>query len=311
MGLDMNKIYIGKVTEVILDDFGVPTSELRIRIPSLHGSDGAKGVPDSSLPIAKPLIFPGTIFSKVSFSKLVNSIKIAYVVFEAGMPSKPVYFGVRTDSSIYDVSSLTEVEIVDFESADLPAYKKGRVFYNADSNFLSYYNENENITVNIGNDLLKPVINKTASTIPKGKVVYFTGEDAETGRLTIDLADCSTRETSYPVALTIEEIPPDGRSYIKFSGTLSGIDTSSLNQLLPIYLDPSTPGGLTSTKPGEGIFHTMIGKVKKSDASEGEIELDISYSADVPYILEYASSDTIGGIRLEVVGTTANIYTSD
>jgi hypothetical protein len=279
MAIEMNKIYIGSVVEVIKDDFDVPTSELRIRIPSVHGSSGSGGVADDKLPIARPLMFPGTIFSKPNFLKISDSIKIAYVVFEAGTPTKPVYFGLRTDTTLYDISSLTEIDILDFTPIDAPEYKEGRLFYDRNVNFLSYYNEHEDVTVNIGGALLKPVINMTDEEIPNGKVIYPTGVDPETSRFTVELADCRSREKSFPIAVTTTPLPANGgKGYVTSDGTVRGIDTSYLDPTQPVYLDQFNPGGLSNTRPDDGAFITLVGRVKVVGLTDGELEVDRNYS---------------------------------
>lgn len=105
--VDMSKIYIGYVVEVIKDINEEPTFELRVRIPTVHGV-GSTGLPDSALPIAKPLVTPGTVLDKYKFSEFINNIKTAYIIFDKGNLSTPVYIGLQGDQSSYDMSGSSE-----------------------------------------------------------------------------------------------------------------------------------------------------------------------------------------------------------
>lgn len=105
----MSKLYVGYVVEAIYDA-GVPTLDLRVRIPTLHGASSQLGVKDEDLPIAKPLITPGTVIDINNFTNMLANLKTVYVFFEFGDTSRPVYFGLRSETSIigYPIINLTD-----------------------------------------------------------------------------------------------------------------------------------------------------------------------------------------------------------
>jgi len=97
MNLTSN-IYIGYVVEAIYED-GLPTLNLRVRVPSIHGANAKTGIQDSDLPIARPLLTPGNAVELSTFTDMVKALTVVYIFFEFGDYNKPVYFGVRPDDS--------------------------------------------------------------------------------------------------------------------------------------------------------------------------------------------------------------------
>lgn len=105
----MSLIYLGYIVEIIYSN-GIPTFELRVRVPSIHGINSKVGISDSDLPIAKPLIIPGTILDVERFEEFISSVKLVYVIFEQGDLSRPVYLGLRNNATTYDLSSIASLD---------------------------------------------------------------------------------------------------------------------------------------------------------------------------------------------------------
>lgn len=104
----MSKIYIGYVESIVKGRFGQPTLDLRIRVPSIHGTDGTKGVKNQHLPIARPLLAPGTQINKAKFVEHLEHINKVFVVFESGNYNKPFYLGI-TNSAIHEIEDAIDV----------------------------------------------------------------------------------------------------------------------------------------------------------------------------------------------------------
>ena len=104
----MSKIYIGYVESIVKGRFGQPTLDLRIRVPSIHGTDGTKGVKNQHLPIARPLLAPGTQINKAKFIEHLEHINKVFVVFESGNYNKPFYLGI-TNSAIHEIEDAVDV----------------------------------------------------------------------------------------------------------------------------------------------------------------------------------------------------------
>ena len=94
MGNLMSTLYIGYVKEIIRDTTGVPTFDLRVHVPAIHGfrvSDETK------LPIARPLVIPGMAIMQEDLGAIYNDNLIGQrviVFFESGNKTNPIYLGV-------------------------------------------------------------------------------------------------------------------------------------------------------------------------------------------------------------------------
>lgn len=98
----MTQVYIAKVVEIIkVND--IPTLELRIRVPSIHGLSGNKGIPDDKLPIARPVMLPGSLVKQDELLSQIESVNKVVVIFEDNNLSKPIYLGVVNSYDKYEV----------------------------------------------------------------------------------------------------------------------------------------------------------------------------------------------------------------
>lgn len=98
MSNQTSKMYIGYVVEIIKDVNLSPTLELKVRIPTLHGVDSLTGIKDENLPIAKPLLIPGTYVDKAKFLDSFNTTNKVLVILESGDLTKPYYLSLGQSS---------------------------------------------------------------------------------------------------------------------------------------------------------------------------------------------------------------------
>lgn len=180
-----------------------------------------------------------------------------------------------------------------------PSYKEGRGFYDHSKNTYAYYNDEPEVTVNIGQELLIPVYNLTGQTIPNGALVYPTGE--YNGRHTIGLALASKKDRSRFIAMATHDIPNGGKGYVTRLGTVGGINTDGL--VGGLYLSDTIPGGFTAIPPTGGSYQIQIGGVKES-AVNGSITVD-------PYVSELTveMTGTSGWPDSQLENTTLSIDT--
>ena len=153
-----------------------------------------------------------------------------------------------------------------------PSHAEGRVFYDNTKKALSYYNEEADVTVNMGQEVVFPVWNDTGSLVPNGTIVYPAGIDAGSGLPTFGIADASEKDKCRLVGLVTHDIENGSRGYVTRLGSVGGLNTAGLSGIL--YLSATTPGAYTMTKPDDGAFITTIGAVGIADAANGTIIVD-------------------------------------
>lgn len=150
------------------------------------------------------------------------------------------------------------------------AHVEGRVFYDSDHKALAYYNEESDVTVELGRELLLRVYNNTGSTITNGAAVYLSGSGS--GYPTVAPADATDETKIFNViGLATHDIEDSSYGYVTGFGDVRGLNTSTFSVGDALYVDPTNPGGLTKTAPKYPNFSVLVGYVIVSDASNGEI----------------------------------------
>ena len=162
---------------------------------------------------------------------------------------------------------------IDFtpRTGSVVTHAEGRVFYDSDTKSLSYYNEESDVTVNLGQEMLLRVYNNTGSTIGNGEVVYLSG-GVSGGLPTVAQADASDpTKIQNVVGIVTHDIEDSSIGYVTTFGVVRGLDTDLYSEGDALYVDPANPGGLTATAPKYPNFSVLIGYVNVSSDTVGEI----------------------------------------
>jgi len=175
-------------------------------------------------------------------------------------------------------------------STDLPAHGEGRIFYDNSNKALAVYNEESDVTLQVGQEEWIRVYNNTGSVIGNGKAVYLSGET--TGTPTIALADASNADRIEVVGLTTHEIENASYGYVTARGTVSGLNTSMLDAGERAYLSFTDPGELQNVSPDYPNYPVDIGIVLVEDAANGIIYVDVKTHTE-------ESSRTTGNSRVD------------
>lgn len=195
----------------------------------------------------------------------------------------------------YDINDVKAIQMKT-DSAN-PTHSEGKVFYDMTKKALSYYNENSDVTVSLGQELLIRVKNETGSTIVNGSVVYPSGVSGSD--ILVGLANCIYFEKSRLLGLATTDIPNNSYGYVCKFGVVGDVDTSSFSAGDFIYVSDTVDGGLINTQPSDETFISQIGVVKKVGTTDGEIIVDINTSE-----LTVESTDTNGFPTSQRNGTT-------
>lgn len=160
-----------------------------------------------------------------------------------------------------------------------PAYSQGKLVYDTDNESLSFYNNDSNVSLQVGQEEWLRVINKTGSTIANGAAVYINGVDATTGLQTIALAKGDAATTIIGAGLTTESLANNGIGYVTVIGVVHGLDTSGFVAGATVFISATTAGALTSTAPVAPNYRYRIGIVGVSSATVGTINVTPSTAA--------------------------------
>lgn len=139
------------------------------------------------------------------------------------------------------------VSFIEYQNSNPnPAYLEGRVFYDMDRNALSYYNNESDTTINIGQETVFEVSNTTGFLIPNGTAVRVQGSVGGYPSILPALADDVSNANV--AGVTTHDIPDGETGYLTIFGQVGGIDTSLFAAGDFLYLSASVQGELVNVE---------------------------------------------------------------
>lgn len=201
-----------------------------------------------------------TILSSSNSGVAVNwgaGEKLIFVTQPAG---KAVY----TDASGKVPSGASFGGYVDMTAVTAPAHAEGRVFYDSTNKSLTVYNDEADISLQVGQEQWLRVYNDTGSDISNGSPVYLTG--VTSGTPTIALANASSSTAYDCIGLATHTIEAASYGYVTTYGIVRGIDTSGLTAGAHFFVG-NTSGELTSSAPVYPNYPITMGWVLSSSGS--------------------------------------------
>lgn len=157
-----------------------------------------------------------------------------------------------------------------------PAYTQGKLVYDTDNQSLTFFNNDSNVGLQIGQEDWVKVVNNTGSTITNGSAVYVNGSSG--GIPTIALARANAAATTVGIGLTTESIANGATGYVTALGVVRGLNTSAFS-IGAVFISETTAGALTQTAPLSPNYRYRVGFVTNVDATSGTIHVTPSTGA--------------------------------
>ena len=174
-----------------------------------------------------------------------------------------------------------EIQFNPITESNTPEHNEGLIFYSEEDKALSYYNDSEDMTVNIGQELIIRFKNDQGSAVTNGQIIYCSGSSGDNPKGKLAKADALSTSDTGMAMVTETSIDDNAVGYATIYGIVRGIDTSSFDAGDAIYLSTTVAGGLTKTKPSYPNFAFKIGCVVRKHATEGSIFVDIDRHINV------------------------------
>jgi len=177
--------------------------------------------------------------------------------------------GVETLSN----KTLTNVESTTFDTTPVNTTRAtGKLVWNDTDGTLDLGLKGA-VTLQIGQEQVLRVTNKSGTTLVDGEVVYVLGSLG--GRLTVDRADANIEATSsHTIGIVTENILNNQEGFITVSGLVRDINTSAFTEGATLYLS-TTAGALTTTRPTAPDNAVFLGFVVRSHATLGSIYVNV------------------------------------
>lgn len=142
-------------------------------------------------------------------------------------------------------------------SAGSPIYTEGNIYWDSDDHTLALQTEIAATTIQVGQEQVIRVVNKTGTKLEDGKVVYINGVQGNRPKAWLALATSASQ--ARVIGVTTSEIEDNEEGYITISGVVRGIDTRNFSTGSPLYVSASVAGDMTTTIPLAPYHSNMVG----------------------------------------------------
>lgn len=160
------------------------------------------------------------------------------------------------------------IDYVEFNTSYSDGIVEGRLQWNSDDGTLEVGLPGGNVVLQIGQEHLVKVTNKTGADIADGKLVYTSGSQGNKPTIALAKADNPLTALTF-LGMTTEPIANNSSGYVCIYGLVRGLNTSTYTAGQIIYLSETTAGEMTGTRPGADYYTVGIGVVLNDHATEG------------------------------------------
>ena len=212
-----------------------------------------------------------TITTSGSFSAVVNENQAVLV------------------DSIIGATAIAEPAYIQFNINALPSIQPGRLGWNATERTLDLGMDN-NVTQQIGQELYVLVKSSDNTERLEGRAVYVTGSDG-VNKLVAYAQASSEMSSSKTLAVMTETISGGTKGFATTFGLVRGLNTNALTEGAAVWLSPTVPGGLTSTRPTPPNHAVFIGYCVRRNQNNGIIFVNIQngYELDELHNVKFTS----------------------
>ena len=155
-----------------------------------------------------------------------------------------------------------------------PPHLEGRLFYDSENHTITMFNDEPDVSLQIGQELYIRVRNETPDDIPNGSVVRIDGSHGSAAP-TIVLASADSEENSQVAGFATHTIESNSFGYISTFGLVRGVDTNGgMNDGDELFLSV-TSGEYVNADPGIPYYSVSLGRVVVSHESNGSIFVNI------------------------------------
>lgn len=224
-----------------------------------------------------------------------GNTNIGLSVLTSGVESN--YFKLISDTWTTDTGF--KGDYLDFNTSSTALGAIGRLKWNDQDGTLDLGLKGGNVTLQIGQEQVLRVVNKTGTTLNEADFRVVRIRDVSEGgsqgnRLAVKLAQAdSDADSATTIGIVTETIGDNQEGFITTSGNVSNIDTTgakSYNGLEAgtwtagdiLYLDPNNAGYLTNVKPQAPNHTIIVGWVVNAHQNQGKIfvKVDNGYEID-------------------------------
>ncbi len=144
-----------------------------------------------------------------------------------------------------------------------------RMQWNEEDGTIEYGLKGDNVVLQIGQEMVHYVWNRTNDEIPNGAAVFIESEHRR--KPTVELAVGNDPAKSGMVGLATEPIPKKRLGYVATYGVVRDFDTFHLDEGELVFLSSTEPGGLMKTLPEAPAQKVYVGYCLRRHKSKGMV----------------------------------------
>ena len=203
------------------------------------------------------------------------------------------------------IDKLNQADDLQFNTAyATPAHSEGLIFYDQTNKTFAYFNDEADVTMQMGQELWIRVYNDTVGTINNGDVCYLSGVNG--GFPTIAKAQADAPATCLTtLGIATHSIETMTYGYITVSGVVRDLNTNSYTAGDILYLSPTVAGGMQNTRPVSPDFDVTIGVVGVKDAAAGTLHANIHNAGRMQETEKFYNGGILEDHSLTVTSTGA------
>lgn len=175
---------------------------------------------------------------------------------------------ITADSGVYNVLDMNLTQ-----EANYPVHQEGRVWYDSDSHALVVYNEESEVTQQLGQEEYLRVRNNSGSIILNGSGVRITGSHGNAAP-TVEYAIASGEDLSRVVGLATHDIEHNSFGYVTTYGLVRNVNTATFTAGDELFLSETDFGSFKNTSPRIPNYSSPIGYVVR-EATNGSILVEL------------------------------------
>jgi hypothetical protein len=187
------------------------------------------------------------------------------------------------------------IDYIDFVTGNVanPTFQTGRLYYDINTADLQYNSIVNNVSFNLGQQLVVKVKNNSLSTINKGKLVRINGGLGINP--TISTASWENDANSAnTLGMMMNTVNHNDFGYVLLNGVIIGVNTNTFSAGETIYL--SSSGDYTNTKPIAPRHTVTIGEViRVGNSSIGSLFVNIQNGLEIEELHDVLVSSASNG----------------
>jgi hypothetical protein len=146
------------------------------------------------------------------------------------------------------------------------------------------------------------ILIKASATITDGQVVMFTGANGDN----VTGAPANTASAGfrpeYIIGVATQNIANNDTGYITVFGTVNGLNTNAYNVGDILWVDNTTPGALTATRPSDPNFQIEVAAVTKKSGGDGHIQVRVTAFNNIDSLTDVTITTPANGQALVYSG---------